>query len=113
MPPGGLLAAGRRGAALPVRASVINPPRLKCMTESCIATCRRLPLPVRARSNSALTIERHQDAGAGVADRRARLDRLTVALAGDAHRPARAWAIGSNDRPFSYGLPSPKPLTWA
>jgi DNA polymerase-4 len=22
-------------------------------------------------------------------------------------------AIGSNDSPFSYGLPSPKPLTWA
>src|SRR5207253_1521153 len=33
--------------------------------------------------------ERHQHAGAGVADRRARLDRPTVALAGDAHRPTR------------------------
>jgi hypothetical protein len=27
--------------------------------------------------------------------------------------PPTACAIGSNDSPFSYGLPSPKPLTWA
>src|ERR1700730_9869884 len=27
--------------------------------------------------------------------------------------PPTASAIGSNENPFSYGLPSPKPLTWA
>src|SRR5258707_13060058 len=26
--------------------------------------------------------------------------------------PPQAWAIGSKQRPFSYGLPVPKPLTW-
>src|ERR1700730_14307895 len=43
----------------------------------------------RAVEERADDAERHQHAGAGVADRRARLDGLAVALAGDAHRAAR------------------------
>src|SRR6266403_4672166 len=43
----------------------------------------------RAVEKGADDAERHQHAGAGVADRRAGLDRLAVTLAGDAHRPAR------------------------
>src|SRR6202035_5546079 len=41
--------------------------------------------PIEQRADDA---ERHQHAGAGVANRRAGLDRPAVALTGDAHRPA-------------------------
>src|SRR3984893_89041 len=73
MPPGGLLLGGRRAAAAPVRAWVMNMPAL--------AGART----IGARADDA---ERHQHAGAGVANRRAGLDRPAVALAGNAHRPA-------------------------
>src|SRR6266403_3550389 len=53
---------------------------------------RRLQPPALARRGppveSADDAEREQHAGAGVADRRPRLDRLAVALAGNAHRAA-------------------------
>jgi hypothetical protein len=35
-----------------------------------------------------------------------------VALAGDAHRPARRLSDRVERSPFSYGLPSPNPFTW-
>src|SRR5258708_29857174 len=54
---------------------------------------RHLEMPAlagaRAVEERADDAERHQHAGAGVADRRAGLDRLAVLLAGDAHRAAR------------------------
>src|SRR5712672_2967831 len=53
---------------------------------------RRLQPPALARRGplieSADDAEREQHAGAGIADRRPRLDRLAVALAGNAHRAA-------------------------
>jgi len=57
-------AAGRVVGRWPARCRLArarlrdDPPRLQCMTESCIATCSRRPLPLRARSNRALTMLR-------------------------------------------------------
>ena len=84
------------------------------MTESCIATCSRRPLPVRARSNSALTMLNASSmpvpvspiVGPGLTGLPSRSPVMLIA-------PPAACAIGSNDSPFSYGLPSPNPLTWA
>ena len=84
------------------------------MTESCIATCSRLPLPVRVRSNSALTMLNASSmpvpvspiVGPGLTGLPSRSPVMLIA-------PPAACAIGSNARPFSNGLPVPKPLTWA
>ena len=72
------------------------------------------PLPVRARSNSALTmlnaismpVPVSPIVGPGLIGRPPRSPVMLIA-------PPAACAIGSNDSPFSYGLPAPKPFTWA
>ena len=66
--------------------------------------------PIEERADDA---ERHQHAsavspivGPGLTGLPSRSTVMLIA-------PPTACAIGSNDSPFSYGLPSPKPLTWA
>src|SRR5215471_18611799 len=81
------------------------------MTESCIATCSRRPLPLRARSNRALTMLKAISmpvpvspmVGPGLTGRPSFSPVMLIA-------PPAACAIGSNDNPFSNGLPSPKGL---
>src|SRR5882762_9655406 len=81
------------------------------MTESCIATCNRRPLPVRARSNSALTMENASSmpvpvspiVGPGLIGRPPLSPVMLIA-------PPAACAMGSNDSPFSNGLAVAKAL---
>src|SRR5262250_3656865 len=51
--------------------------------------------PIEQRADDA---ERHQHAGAGIADRRTGLDRPAVTLTVMLIAPPAAWAIGSKDR---------------
>src|SRR6266705_4803985 len=100
-----IVGAGRLARIGPARRVVAWwPPRRRlagsCMRDEHAAAVmhdrilhRHLEMPAlagaRAVEEGADDAERHQHAGAGVADRWAGLDRLAVLLAGDAHRPAR------------------------
>jgi hypothetical protein len=88
MPPGGLLLGGRRGAGARLgdeHAAAVMHDRIldRHLQPPALAGART----IEQRADDA---ERHQHAGAGVADRRAGLDRPAVALAGDAHCPANS-----------------------
>ena len=56
--------------------------------------------------------DRHQHAGAGVAERGARLDRRAVAVAGDAGRAAGGLRDHVEGEAFLVRAALPKPLIW-
>ena len=76
-------------------------------------------LQALALAGALLLVERarmliaQQHAGAGIAERRARLDGRPSGSPVMLMMPPQACAIMSKARLFSNGLPSPKPFTWA